>query len=80
MASCDPTMQVDKNGKEKKGRRYRPSCSHDLEESDGADEVVVVVKQQLLPNGFQPDKVNHCLNLHDINMLMSIKKAPDSSQ
>jgi hypothetical protein len=52
MASCDPTMQVDKNGKEKKGRRHRPSCSHDLEESDGADEVVVVVKQQLLPNGF----------------------------
>jgi hypothetical protein len=52
MASCDPTMQVDKNGKEKKGRRYRPSCSHDLEESDGADEVIAVVKQQLLSNGF----------------------------
>jgi hypothetical protein len=38
-------MQVGKKGKEKK-RKYIPSCSHDLEldGSDCANEVVVVVK------------------------------------
>jgi hypothetical protein len=56
----DPAMQKGKKGKEKK---YIPSCIHDLEveESDGADEVVVQVKQRLLPGGFQPSKVNHRL-------------------
>jgi hypothetical protein len=58
MVSCEPAMEEGTRGKEKK---YIPSCGHDLElaESDGVDEVVVV-KQQLLPDGFQPGKVNHC--------------------
>jgi hypothetical protein len=43
-------MQEGKKGKEKK-RKYIPSCSHDLEleESDGADEVVIVVKAATSP-------------------------------
>lgn len=39
-------------------------CGHDLEEGDGADEVVVVVKQRLLhalPHGFQPGKVDRSM-------------------
>jgi hypothetical protein len=44
MVSCDPTMQEGKKGKEKKKKRYIPFCGHDLEfESDGADEVIIVV-------------------------------------
>ena len=39
-------------------------CSHHLEKSDGADEVVVIVKQGLvhaLANSFEPSKVNDSL-------------------
>lgn len=39
-------------------------CSHDLEKSDCANEVVVIVKQGLLDalaNSFQAGKVNHSL-------------------
>jgi hypothetical protein len=39
-------------------------CGHDLQESDGADEVVVVVKQGLLhalANSFQPGKMDDSL-------------------
>jgi hypothetical protein len=49
-------MQEGKKGKEKK-RKYIPSCSHDLqlEESDGADEVVVDFSSA----AFSPAKVNY---------------------
>jgi len=39
-------------------------CSHHLEKGDGADEVVVIVKQGLvhaLANSFEPSKVNDSL-------------------
>ena len=39
-------------------------CSHHLKKGDGADEVVVVVKQGLvhaLANSFEPSKVNDSL-------------------
>ena len=39
-------------------------CCHDLEQRDGADEVVVVVKQRLghaLPDGLEPGEVDHRL-------------------
>jgi hypothetical protein len=50
MVSYEPAMQEGKKGKEKK-RKYIPSCGHDLEleGSDGADDVVVVVKAATSP-------------------------------
>jgi hypothetical protein len=39
-------------------------CGHDLEERDGADEVVVVVEERLghaLPDSLQAGEVNHGL-------------------
>jgi hypothetical protein len=46
----------------KKEKKNIPSWSHDLEleESDGADEVVFIEKQGLLLGGFHLGKVNHC--------------------
>jgi hypothetical protein len=41
----------------RKGRGiYIPSCGHDLEESDGSDEVVVIVNQKLPPTTFSLPK------------------------
>jgi hypothetical protein len=58
---CNRAKKKRKIGK--KEEVYIPSSGHDLGvgESDGANEVVIVVKQWLLPGSFQPGKVIHCI-------------------
>lgn len=62
-------------------------CSHDLEKGDGADEVVVVVKQGLvhaLANSFEPSKVNYSLKsaaaMHNWRNYQSVKYFNDQQQ